>query len=61
MEQETFTFTADLDLPPEYSEAIENQIVEQVKARFGDKYSGDDVETWNGKTVVTVTVNKHER
>ena len=56
--QETFEFDLDLDLPDEIIEDMEYQILTQVRQKFGDDYSGDNIADYGYILKAHVTVNK---
>jgi len=59
--QETFEFGLDIGRLPEGTLVdMEDQILTEVKKRFGDDYSGDDVERYRYIFKAEVTVNKKE-
>jgi len=43
---EEFELELDIDLPDEITEDLENQIVREVKNRFSEDKSGDDVKAY---------------
>lgn len=53
---ETIEFELDMDLPDEVIEGLEGQILRKVREKFGDDYSGDDIEHYRYIFKAEVTV-----
>jgi hypothetical protein len=56
--QETFEFDLNLDLPSDIIDDLEEQMVTEVKERFGGNYTGDDIVDYKYIFKAQVTVRR---